>query len=1119
MTDFATLAIRLTSDGSGKVRSDLRGVQTQAGQTEKSVESLNKMMNNLKRLLAVGLGIQGIGSLLQMADTMKSLNAQVRFVTGSIEEYNAVNKQLFDIAQKTRASLEATTTLYTRSARALKDYGYSQQRILTFTETLNKAMAVGGVGAQEQASALFQLSQALGSGRLQGDEFRTIAESAPIILDVVAQYMGKTRAEVKELASEGKITSQLLFEAITGASKRISAQFEEIPLTFGQAMQQMQNATLKFVDDFSNSTGVFTTLAETISFLAQNFDYLALAIGAVALGNLAKYTQGMLVSAVATQKQAMANLRVAQTAQTKATAELAVARAEMQALSATLKLAQSEQTRSVIRNQMAAQSQRIIALTNAETVATQKLAASKQAVSISSRVLGGAMGLLGGPAGVITIAAGALFYFTEKAEQARAKALDLEGANRLLETSYKDMSLAALGAELSKHIKDLESQKNEVENLKAAISTKTGYLNDNGSGNPFFDARKTQAEIAELQRQLRAALEVQNIRGSGLERLLTELATKALSSGQSLAQFREEMTLAGVSSNSLDKALLPLNTDLLSITSELQRLFPNIDTTKISMEGLNVSVGGFAIVAPSAERGAISVASGISKMAMIAAIASGNLDVLKGKIAGISGVNQKLQDKIDRNSAMVEINKLRNNKQYKKANEKEASLRTRETLDSLNIKEGTADWDANYSKYYQSELALLGSQTGKNGGKNKGSKIDRFGDMYNDYTSQIAQLKAESASIAQYGGVSIYKEYDQLMEKLKTDRETFKNMTTAQIEQLKKLAQESDKANMAKQVSQYAFNKKDEFEQMQFEANLLNKTSEEQERLNYYRKIDQEIKQLSIGMSDEYVQKLLAEGEAAKKNYEEIQKLKKEKQKDPIAGLRDGFAKFGKDAEDVMGNVSSITLNTLNGMSDALTNFVLTGKMDFRSFAQSVIKDITSMIIKMMIFNAIKSAGKAMGFDMSFLGGASSGGYADGSWLFYRGGPVGFEQGGFTGLGGKYQPAGIVHRGEYVITKEATSRLGVDYLDYLNYQSRSKPRGFANGGGVGVPTVHQTNGQTNIKVNVINNGEAANAKVESKQTDNGLEITVELLKTMTDIAERAANNAITTNFRPGGAFA
>ncbi|EJS85907.1 Putative tail length tape measure protein, putative phage associated protein, partial [Pasteurella multocida subsp. multocida str. Anand1_buffalo] len=80
--------------------------------------------------------------------------------------------------------------------------------MLVFTETLNKAMAVGGVGAQEQATALFQLSQALGSGRLQGDEFKSISESAPIILDVVAEYMGKSRAEVQKLASEGKITSK-----------------------------------------------------------------------------------------------------------------------------------------------------------------------------------------------------------------------------------------------------------------------------------------------------------------------------------------------------------------------------------------------------------------------------------------------------------------------------------------------------------------------------------------------------------------------------------------------------------------------------------------------------------------------------------------------------------------------------------------------------------------------------------------------------------------------------------------------------------------------------------------------------------------------------------------------
>ncbi|MDO9735150.1 tape measure protein, partial [Glaesserella parasuis] len=155
-----------------------------------------------------------------------------------------------------KTDVEATTSLYTRSARALKDYGYAQKDILQFTETMNKAMAVGGVSAEAQASALFQLSQALGSGQLQGDEFKTIAESAPIILDVLAEYMGKSRAEVKKLASEGQLTSKLIFDAFNGSTEKINQKFEQMPISFGGAMQQMENAFMKFVDEQNRTLGI-----------------------------------------------------------------------------------------------------------------------------------------------------------------------------------------------------------------------------------------------------------------------------------------------------------------------------------------------------------------------------------------------------------------------------------------------------------------------------------------------------------------------------------------------------------------------------------------------------------------------------------------------------------------------------------------------------------------------------------------------------------------------------------------------------------------------------------------------------------------------------------------------
>ncbi|MGC6360468.1 tape measure protein [Bisgaard Taxon 45] len=278
MADIATLHLQVTSSGFDKADRDLSKLQGGTRKTEKHVESLIKTLGRLKALLAVGLGLQGLNSIIHMTDKMTSLNAQLKFVTNSTQEFNKAQAELFNISQKTRSSLEATITLYTRSARALKDYGYTQQQLIGFTETLNKAMAVGGVSAQEQASALFQLSQALGSGKLQGDEFRSISESAPIILDVISEYMGKSRAEIKKLGSEGKITSDVIFKAISSSSEKINEKFKEMPLTFGQSMTQLQNSVLKWASDVGNSTGIVSGLTSLVSMLAVNFGTLAKAV-------------------------------------------------------------------------------------------------------------------------------------------------------------------------------------------------------------------------------------------------------------------------------------------------------------------------------------------------------------------------------------------------------------------------------------------------------------------------------------------------------------------------------------------------------------------------------------------------------------------------------------------------------------------------------------------------------------------------------------------------------------------------------------------------------------------------------------------------------------------------
>lgn len=211
-------------------------------------------------------------SLLDTADAMQSINSQVRQVTSSETEYLAVQRQLLDVANNTRASLESTSSLYVSTSRALKDYGYTQQEILTFTEATNNAMTIGGVQAEQQAAALMQLSQALGSGVLQGDEFKSIAEAAPILLDTIAEYMGKSRAEIKKLGSEGELTADVIFKAISGASEKFGEQAAKMPMTMGQALTVFSNNWQSMISKLLNDSGAMSGIASIIKMIADNLN-------------------------------------------------------------------------------------------------------------------------------------------------------------------------------------------------------------------------------------------------------------------------------------------------------------------------------------------------------------------------------------------------------------------------------------------------------------------------------------------------------------------------------------------------------------------------------------------------------------------------------------------------------------------------------------------------------------------------------------------------------------------------------------------------------------------------------------------------------------------------------
>ena len=258
----------------------------QMGETEETANRLGDALGSLKGLFAGAFAVLGVREIIETADAMQSLNSQIRQVTADEAEYAAVKRELLGVANRTNAGIEETSGLYIRTSQALKDYGYAQSEVLTFTEAVNNAMRVGGVEAQAQASAIEQLSQALGSGVLQGDEFKSIAEAAPILLDTIAEYMGKSRQEIKKLGSEGKLTADVIFQAVSGSAGKFAEEAAKMPLTFGQAMVGIQNAWKVFVDKIMNGSGVMATLANAVKLVADNLHLLlngAVLVGIAAL--------------------------------------------------------------------------------------------------------------------------------------------------------------------------------------------------------------------------------------------------------------------------------------------------------------------------------------------------------------------------------------------------------------------------------------------------------------------------------------------------------------------------------------------------------------------------------------------------------------------------------------------------------------------------------------------------------------------------------------------------------------------------------------------------------------------------------------------------------------------
>ena len=226
-------------------------------QAEKNVLGLKASIENLKDSLTGSFIIGSIfgdmifnaieeiasipSKLIKASDAYSGIMARLNLVAGGQEQAIALNEQIYQSALRARGPYDVMADSVSKIAMTAKEVFPDPRTVVPFMENIQKLFNIGGTDIERQKDALLQLTQALGSGKLQGDELRSIAEAAPLIEKYIADYMGVSMGEIKQLGADGEITAEIIKNAILGATDKINKQFETIPLKWEDVWTNIQS--------------------------------------------------------------------------------------------------------------------------------------------------------------------------------------------------------------------------------------------------------------------------------------------------------------------------------------------------------------------------------------------------------------------------------------------------------------------------------------------------------------------------------------------------------------------------------------------------------------------------------------------------------------------------------------------------------------------------------------------------------------------------------------------------------------------------------------------------------------------------------------------------------------
>nr|WP_315528300.1 tape measure protein [uncultured Achromobacter sp.] len=475
-------------------------------------------LKGLTGVLAGLVSLQGVTSLIQMAEAYNEMAERVQMATSSTAEYNTVQSRLLETANKTYRSLAEAQEVYIRTSAALKSMGYDTEAALDVTDSLSYSFVKNATSVDRAKSATDAFSKVLNKGKVEADAWETILAAIPTVVGDVATAAGLTSEEVRKLGVSGQLTARQLSEGLRTSLDDNRKAADGMATTIKDAFTALRNNLSALVGEANRSSGATGVLSQAVLALAGNLNTVVSALLAIGAGAAAKYIAGMTGSVVASAKAALAAREQAAAALQQAVANERAAAAAAGQAAAQVRLGGS----------LAAST----AAANAHRVAQTALASAQRAATAAGT---GLVSILGGPAGIIGLlatAAASVMLFGDNSKKAAPNVDQLADAIDNLTQAQLDLRRIQVGDAIAQVEKEARDAARSVSTVTKDIivlqkaQAKGANLGADGMANANKSLVEEKANLDEVNGRLQKLYELQ-------ERLANQKPRERTSAGPS----------------------------------------------------------------------------------------------------------------------------------------------------------------------------------------------------------------------------------------------------------------------------------------------------------------------------------------------------------------------------------------------------------------------------------------------------------------------------------------------------------------------------------------------------------------------------------------------------------